>query len=301
VNPNILRFLKLQGVHKKNRRAPAWEHATEVLKSYALTMAAAQTGAAHIYTLRLGPEVIAAAFRSGAAASYLQKRVARYLSKKIGRFPEFWGHLELTPGAGELHLHGVLVAGEGEREAICEALKEAGGRWNPNSQGGQVHLQPLQSVKQWARYTTKGTEIERTRAVMRQNLPATATKAPAVIFATKDLRDAAKAVYAREREKPKLIGKAIRDIEIYPKPAPAVVPVKPVETPASVAPAVTPAGTQKAEPTLTERVQAIILKRRREAEESRRFGEVIREALSTPDPEVRRRLFMDVETGPPPG
>lgn len=87
----------------------------------------------------------------------------------------------------------------------------------------------------------------------------------------------------------------------YPKPAPAVIPAKPVETPAPVAPAVSPSGTQKAEQTLTERVQAIIRKRRQEAEESRRFGEAIREALSTPDPEVRRRLFLDPETGPPPG
>ena len=116
-------------------------------------------------TLRLGPEVIAAAQASPIGfMGYLRARLMRYLRARAVDGPDTPGFFFMVEAAHgiEPHLHGAVIMPKAAapREAVEKALMEAGGGYAAPS--NQVKAKVLYGPAGWVRYISKwkiGTQI----------------------------------------------------------------------------------------------------------------------------------------------
>jgi len=194
------------GAREKSAVAPCWRNTTEYARLYAYALSSQgpeQTPAGEALpmavTVNLGDDVIADAHASGAFASHLQRRLARFLKQKLGRAPNFWAALEISPEC-QLHIHGVVIAAEQELQPLREALKAFGGVWREGrTRGRQVDVRQAYDLPGWAKYVSK-MSARRVRAYLDANAPAgTRRRKQEVIFATADIKLRAKEAWEAAR------------------------------------------------------------------------------------------------------
>lgn len=161
-------------------------------------------GEAHVFTLRIDPALLA---DQANPANVMNDRIRDALKAEFGRNLPIAGVMEWRGEHGdELHIHGV-IGGLTDNDLLRarRALRAAGGPWRDNRANGvQVDLKPIDDarggVDGWAEYCTKDTaatqaEIERRREVLGDQ----SARSPRVDFASREIQQAAKETYERDR------------------------------------------------------------------------------------------------------
>lgn len=136
------------------RRAPAWRFLSDHTKADAALYAARAAGHVWAFTLNLSDDVEALTRAQDRAADYMGRKVDRNL-KAAGIEPLTATIIEDRVGRDEfddrrLHVHGWLVAGADQKDAVIEALAAAGGR---APRGVRLEAQPDAG---WSTYCLKG-------------------------------------------------------------------------------------------------------------------------------------------------
>jgi len=151
---------------------PDWRYTGDKLKSLAWTMVLAE-GDARALSLRLGPDVLEAARRSKdvrgiGIARFVRDRIAKHLKRAFEplniRAPDFFIWIE-GERADQAHVHGIIEVPEGARSmaVLRNALKAAGGRWNPAEHERQAHLGLVPFPVGWSGYSSKWQRLSRLR------------------------------------------------------------------------------------------------------------------------------------------
>lgn len=126
-------------------------------------------------------------------ADHLHRRIRYHLHCALGRHVDLWAAIEITPGAGNLHLHGFLDITPDEEPVVKKALRAAGGAWAKSSAAiaRQVDFRRATSADAWAHYATKA--ITRTQDALRLLKPG--TRVVAVTLVSASLKRAAQAFH----------------------------------------------------------------------------------------------------------
>lgn len=132
---------------------PHWDHSSSLLKLLGWGLASEALGA-FPFTLRISPEIMSQALASNKGpARFMQERISRYLRNQTSDAPiDFWFVIEQGEGE-EPHLHGSIVIPRDDQGAIIEALRAAGGLWEPRSR--QLQISEKKGAIQWVGYSTK--------------------------------------------------------------------------------------------------------------------------------------------------
>lgn len=137
--------------NNENVRAPAWVFTTERAKLFAANRAIA--GAAHAFTLNLGPDQLQRALASPKGFSaYMRLAIMRALKRELGYVPHFWFAVDVT-GQDRLHLHGGIACDDNAFEPTARALRQAGGNWaSLKHHDRQLELVPQTNLDGWVNY-----------------------------------------------------------------------------------------------------------------------------------------------------
>lgn len=132
---------------------PHWDHASSLIKLVGWGLASEALGA-FPFTLRIDPEIMSLAQSSGKGPTrYLQERIGRCLRSSLSATRiEFWFVIEQGE-AEEPHLHGSIVMPKNGWDAVADALRTAGGLWEPRSR--QLLISEKKDPLQWIGYSTK--------------------------------------------------------------------------------------------------------------------------------------------------
>jgi hypothetical protein len=148
---------------------PEWRHTGPRLKTLAWIMSMSEFGdRARTLNLNLGIDVInmAKAAQQGRRigfARYIRDRITKKLKAALAPYGvttvTFFFWVEARQEA-EAHLHGVIVMPDHPEAAkvertIRDALKDAGGDWNPSAPENQLELKKMYDPLGWAGYISK--------------------------------------------------------------------------------------------------------------------------------------------------
>jgi hypothetical protein len=135
----------------ENVRAPAWVFTTDRAKLFAANRALA--GAAHAFTLNLGPDQLQRAVASPKGFSaYMRLAIMRALLRDLGYVPLFWFVVDVN-SQSRLHLHGGIACDDNALVSIARALRHAGGNWAAlKHHDRQLELVPQTDLDGWVSY-----------------------------------------------------------------------------------------------------------------------------------------------------
>jgi hypothetical protein len=201
-------------VATKPRRPDLWRDISIKAKTTYIfrEIEAAHGSAARVFTLRIDPKLLE---NRPNPADYMRRRIHDALKKEFGRNISVAGVLEWRGDTGnELHIHGVVGGiNDNDEERARAALRAAGGDWREGRANGvQAVIEPVDASRSlrgfygidgWAEYCCK--DIRATEAELDQRRRARGDvylqRAPRVDFASREIQQAAKKTYERDRAK----------------------------------------------------------------------------------------------------
>jgi hypothetical protein len=174
----------------ENVKAPAWVFTTDRAKLFAANRAIA--GAAHAFTLNLGPDQLQRAVASPKGFSaYMRLAIMRTLERELGYVPLFWFVVDVN-SQGRLHLHGGIACDDNALVATARALRHAGGNWGAvKHHDRQLLLEPQTHLDGWVNYALGNI------AKVRRLIPGKG------VVISNPLRKLAQALYENNYRKPK--------------------------------------------------------------------------------------------------
>ena len=139
---------------------PLWDHTGDMLKALAWGVVTMERGGRAL-TLRLGPEVIAAASDDPKGfVHHVRRRIAHQMTKVstthgIER-PEFFFIIE-DSDLTEVHLHGAILCPDDPRvlKSVRDGLRKAGGQWRGGGSARQLDMPKLETPLRWVNYIGK--------------------------------------------------------------------------------------------------------------------------------------------------
>jgi hypothetical protein len=203
-----------QPAARSHRIGAEWRATTFRLRAEFANSALAIGGEAHAMSLNLGEAIEKTALEKGAGAKrYITLRLSYFLERVLGRKVEFWFFLEESDSSRRhLHLHGAIGCTSSERKKVRQALRKAGGEWEPAGAKFQTFLQ-LNPDNGVVSYALKNPWLVNDRILDRSGKPWWGDD-PFMI--TQDLKREAKAMYRSVRDKVALSAPGIRKIGALP-------------------------------------------------------------------------------------